>query len=286
MDTAQEDSSDFSEDDLAEPLFPKKQIEETKDVWTNLLKSCPPHLQNRVFYLLSTKYPNVVSKHSVDFGRCTLPDPKFKLELNTDKPFVSKPYPLNAAYQSFIDEIVQEMIAEGFLIEEASEYGSGVFVRARPSSDGNHRIRLIYDLRKLNSVTRKSLYPIPSIRNLLQKLRNRPYRYLLDLKDSYQSIELDEKTRHLASVVTASGQYTPTRMGYGFTNAPSHFSRVISRTIAGIDDTFNYLDDIVLVADTPEGLIEVLDKVLDRLDKAGFRISLGKISLLRKTYES
>ena len=32
MDTAQEDSSDFSEDDLAEPLFPKKQIEETKDV--------------------------------------------------------------------------------------------------------------------------------------------------------------------------------------------------------------------------------------------------------------
>ena len=74
MDTSQEESSDFSEDDLAEPLFPKKRIEETKDVWTNLFKTCPPHLQNRIFYLLSTKYPNVVSKHSVDFGKCTLPD--------------------------------------------------------------------------------------------------------------------------------------------------------------------------------------------------------------------
>ena len=277
-----EQSSDFSESDFAENLQPKKRVEEPKQVWENLLKNCPTHLQNKIFYLLSSKYPNVVSKNSMDFGRCTLPDSQFKIELNTTQPFTTKPYPLNSCYQAFVKEIIDEMQAEGFLIEESSEYGSGVFVRARPSADGNHRIRLVYDLRKLNSVTKKQLHPIPSIKNLLQKLRNKKHWALVDLKDSYQSIELAKETRHLASIVTSDGQYTPTRMGYGFSNAPSFFSRVIARTISGIGNCFNYLDDIVLVADTPEELVETFDKVLEKLDTSGFRISLGKIAMFKR----
>ena len=282
MDEILTETSDFTEDDMAESLFPKIRIEESKQVWENLLGSCPKHLQNRVFHLLTTKFPNVVSKHSVDFGKCTLPDSKFKIELNTEERFTAKPYPLNSCYQAFVQETIDEMVAEGFLIEESSEYGSGVFVRARPSADGNHRIRLVYDLRRLNSVTKKNLYPIPSIKNLLQKLKNKKHWCLVDLKDSYQSIELAEETRHLASIVVANGQYTPSRMGYGFTNAPSHFSRVIARTIAGIKDVFNYLDDLLILADTPEELVDNFEKVLNRLDKAGFRISLGKVCMFKK----
>ena len=60
---------------------------------------------------------------------------------------------------------------------------------------------------------------------LLQKLRGHPYFGILDLKDAYQAIEMHPETRHYASIVTSSGQYTPLRMGYGFQNAPAHFSR-------------------------------------------------------------
>jgi hypothetical protein len=55
--------------------------------------------------------------------------------------------------------------------------------------------KVIYDLRKLNAQTVKNLYPIPNIKMLLQKLRNKQFFGMLDLKDSYQSIVLDESTR-------------------------------------------------------------------------------------------
>lgn len=47
---------------------------------------------------------------------------------------------------------------------------------------GNFRVRVIYDLRKLNLQTVKNLYPIPNIKMLLQKMRNKKYFGMVDLK--------------------------------------------------------------------------------------------------------
>lgn len=47
--------------------------------------------------------------------------------------------------------------------------------------------RVIYDLRKLNSQTVKNLYPIPHIKMLLQRLRNKSHFGLLDLKGTFTS---------------------------------------------------------------------------------------------------
>ena len=55
---------------------------------------------------------------------------------------------------------------------------------------GNVRIRVIYDLRKLNSQTIKNLYPIPNIKMLLQKLRNKSHFGLLDLKVSTYILQI------------------------------------------------------------------------------------------------
>lgn len=237
-----ESESEMSEEDLSEELFYQKKIQESKSTWENLLKYVPKEYQKWVFYLLTQKHKHVISKHGTDFGSVTLPGSQFKIELENEQAFSCRPYPLNEVYKEFVDETIQDMVKAGLLIQEASQFGTGVFVRARPSADGNHRIRLIYDLRKLNSVTKRSYHPIPSIKSLLQKLNKKNYWCLVDLKDSYQSILLDPATRHVASIVCASGQFTPTRMGYGFCNAPSHFSKVIAQVIANLPGIFNYLD--------------------------------------------
>ena len=212
------ESETMSEDDLAPDLFSKKRIEEPKAVWSKVLESVPNNLRKRVFYTLTEKYPNVVSKNGTDFGECSLEDSDFKIELTSKEPFHSKVYPLNEIYKAFLDESIQDMVKAGLLIEESSAYGTGCFIRARPSSDGNYRIRCIYDLRRLNSLTIRTHHPIPNIKFLLQRLNKKRFWALIDLKDSYQSIKLDPATRHVAAIVTASGQFVPTRMGYGFTN--------------------------------------------------------------------
>ena len=276
---------DDTEESLVEDFFYQKRIlPSTQETWTELLKDVPPSLKEKVFHLLTNKHRNAFSATPTDFGLCEIPNCDFRIDLNTSEPFSTKPYPLNSVYRQQIKETCSEMISAGLLLEEASNYGSGVFIRPRPDSSGtgNHRIRIIYDLRKLNSLTIRDNFPIPSIKSLLQGLANKKYFILIDLKDSYQSIPIHPKDRHKAAIVTADGVYTPTRMGYGFTNAPSWFSKCIAQAIKGIKDTVNYLDDIIISSNDPTELLKLLDEVLSALEKAGFKCSLPKLNLFKR----
>lgn len=58
------------------------------------------------------------------------------------------------------------------------------------------------DLRKLNSLTKKTLHPIPLIKNLIQKLSGHQHYILVDLKDSYQSLRIHKDDRSKAAIVT------------------------------------------------------------------------------------
>jgi hypothetical protein len=138
------------------------------------------------------------------------------------------------------------------------------------------------DLRKLNSLTKKTLHPIPLIKNLIQKLSGHQHYILIDLKDSYQSLRIHKDDRSKAAIVTSSGQFIPTRLGYGFCNAPSHFSKIIASVLARFQNVFNYLDDIVLYGNDVNKLVDLFDEVLGALEKAGFRISLHKLALFKK----
>ena len=74
----------------------------------------------------------------------------------------------------------------------------------------------------------------------------------------------------------------PKRMLYGFCNTPFHFSRTIARVIGSIKGCVNYMDNIILTGDLAVDLLDTLDRVLDSLKKAGFKINLSKVSLFKK----
>ena len=283
-DEEMESSSGFEEDDLAEDLFqPKKPLNNSPEFWSDLLSSAPPELQHQLLHMLTVTHKDAFPQHAVDFGNCTLPGSDFPINLSSNATFSTKPYPLNHVYQSHIDETVEQMIKAGLLVEGASSYGSGVFVRSRPDQTGaGHRIRLIFDLRKLNSYTIRDNFPLPNIRLLLQTLYGKRHFALLDLKDSYQSIKIKEEDQVKAAIVTANQVLIPKRMSYGFCNAPSHFSRTIARVVGPIKGCVNYMDDIILTGDLAVDLLDTLDKVLDNLKKAGFKINLSKVTLFKK----
>ena len=135
---------EFSEDDLVEGLLQHRRIDSSKETWESLLKEVPERLRKRVFHLLTTKHDKVVAKSTVDFGLCEVPNSKFRITLKDDTPITTKPYPLNHVYRAFIQETLENMLSNNLLLKEPSNFGSGVFVRARPdgSNTGNVRIRV------------------------------------------------------------------------------------------------------------------------------------------------
>ena len=49
-----------------------------------------------------------------------------------------------------------------------------------------------------------------------------------------------------------------------------------------IPQTFNYMDDILCYGETYEECLSAFEKVIERLDTYGFRISLSKLSMFKK----
>ena len=274
----------MSESDMGEDIFKKIRIPDSSKIWKEVLADVPDHLQKRVFHLLTTRFENVVSKFSTDFGCCSLQDSEFSIDLEDNTPIFCKPYALNRVYEEQLKEIITDMVNSKLLVPESSNYSTGVFIRPRPdaTNTNNHRIRCISDYRSLNAKTIRDLFPLPNINMILQKLNKKKFFILLDLKDSYQAIKIKESDRYKASLITSFGQFTPTRLGYGFKNAPSFFSRQIYRVIHDIPDCFNYLDDICCVGNTAEECLDIFEKVIERLDFYGFRISLTKLNIFKR----
>ena len=277
-------SSDFNEDNLEFDSLNPPRATDSKKTWEEVLQNVPERLQKRVFDLLTNKYQSVVSKSSTDIGDCTLEDSEFPITLEDNLPFSCKPYPLNSVFGEQLDEIISDMIKAGLMSPGTSNYTSGIFIRSRPdhTNSGQVRIRAISDYRRLNAKSVSDVYPLPNIKNLLQKLHSSKFFILLDLKDSYMSIRIKEQDQHKAALITHKGVYLPKRMQYGFKNAPSHFSRVLGRAISGLESVCSYLDDIIIMGDSEESCIDTLELVLERLSRFNFRISLNKLKIFGK----
>ena len=62
-----------------------------------------------------------------------------------------------------------------------------------PKKDGS--LRFCVDFRRLNSVTRKDVYPLPRVDDILDTLENARYFTTLDLASGYWRVPLDEDAR-------------------------------------------------------------------------------------------
>jgi hypothetical protein len=71
-------------------------------------------------------------------------------------------------------------------------------------------------------------------------------------------------------------------MPLGFTSAPATFERLMATVLAGFqwDKFLLYLDDIILIGNSFENMLENLEKVFDRLQRAGLKLKAKKCYLI------
>ncbi len=190
-----------------------------------------------------------------------------------------QPYRTPIVRREIVSQMIDAMEAQGVVQPSVSPWASPVVLV--PKKDGSWRFCV--DYRRLNSVTRKDVYPLPRVDDILAALGGTKYFSTLDLASGYWQVEMTEDARSKTAFTTFKGLFEFTRMPFGLCNAPATFQRVMQRVLAGLEwkTCFVYIDDVLVASKTFEEHLQHLRDVFLRLRSANLRLKPKKCGFLR-----
>ena len=123
------------------------------------------------------------------------------------------------------------------------------------------------DYRALNHQTKKDIYPLPRIDDLLDKLSRATCLSAIDLASGYHQVRLAPGDCEKTAFVTRYGLFAYTVLPLGLCNAPSTFQRLMNSVMHGFIDKFVlvYLDDILVYSNNEDEHEAHLRQVFDQL---------------------
>lgn len=178
------------------------------------------------------------------------------------------------ALREKVSNELDRLVAEGILSPVShSEWATPIV----PVLKKNGAVRICGDFKvTLNPACDVEHYPLPVIDDMFANLRGGEQFSILDLRDAYNQIPLDEDSRKLAVINTHKGLFRYNRLPFGISSAPAIFQKTIETILQGLTGVQAYLDD-VLVSEK-NGEHRNLRSVLQRFREHGIKLRLDKCS--------
>ena len=162
-----------------------------------------------------------------------------------------------------------------------------------PKSNG--RIRLCIDPRPLNQALKRNHYPTPLIEDILPDLGKARIFSVVDARDGFWHVVMDEKSSYLTTFSTPWGRYRWMRMPFGISPAPEEFHRRMEEALEGLDGIKPIHDDIFQIygcgdndkeaeEDHDRKLKALLQRCLERnikLNKEKMKLKVDSVTYLR-----
>ena len=176
-----------------------------------------------------------------------------------------------------LEREVQDLLAKD-AIEPTTKSGffSPMFVV--PKKDGGWRP--IINLRKLNAFLSVSHFKMENINSVRDVIQENDYMGKIDLKDAYLTVPVWEKHRKYLKFAWGGQCYQFKSLPFGLATAPRTFTKLLRPVAAemrrkGVRLVL-YLDDILVMAQTREGLKEHRSQIASVLQSLGFTLNQQK----------
>ena len=171
----------------------------------------------------------------------------FQLNISIDKtikpvyqPCRRVPIPLEEKINKKIDELVRLDIIEP--VNKPSGWVSPIVPVLKADND----IRLCVDMRCANKAILRENHPLPTMDQLLPRLKKARVFSKLDIKDAFHQVEISEDSRDITTFITSRGLYRYKRLMFGISCAPEHFQKILERILLPCEGVINFIDDIVI----------------------------------------
>lgn len=199
---------------------------------------------------------------------------KHEIDVGESKPIKQRFYPVSPAVEKLIYTEIDRMLSLGVIEPSNSPWSSPMRMVIKPN-----KVRLCLDARKVNAVTIKDAYPLPSIEGIFARLPKANLISKLDLKDAYWQIGLAEEAKPLtAFTVPGRPLYQFVVMPFGLCNAPQTMCRLMDQIIPPDLKmcVFGYLDDLVIVSEDFTQHLAVLVRISEQFRKANLTLNVSK----------
>ena len=225
-------------------------------------------------------YSDVFAENDFDLGNFTA----IEHAINTGdaKPIKQKLRRTPACFVNEEEAHLKKIKDAGVIQESCSEWASSpVLIRKRDGS-----VRWCIDYRALNEVTVKDTFPLPLVEDCLDTLAGNVWFSKLDANSAYWQVRVKQEDRKKTAFETKFGLFEHIRMGFGLTNAPATFSRVVNFILKGLTwkVVLAFLD-ILVMGKTFEDHIRNLCDVLPRFRVHGMKLKPSKSVFLQPEVE-
>ena len=199
---------------------------------------------------------------------------KVHLEVEKDaRPKHAKPYSVPHTQMNLFKEELTRLVNIGVLRPiGATEWASPTFIR--PKKD--NAVRWLTDFRELNKVLKRRVYPLPNIQEVLTKRSGYEFFSKLDISMCYYTFELDKESQELCTIVTPFGKFCYNRLAMGLTCSPDICQELMENIFRDIEDSDVFIDDIGAFSKSWKSHLQLLHKILTRLQDNGFTVNPRK----------
>ncbi|KAK1796650.1 hypothetical protein P4O66_009673 [Electrophorus voltai] len=164
-----------------------------------------------------------------------------------------------------MEQYIKEVLQQGYVRPSNSPVSAGVFfVKKR---DGG--LRPCMDYRGLNKLLVQYPYPLPLVPAALEQLRGARYVTKLDLRSTYNLIQIKEGDEWKTAFSTSTGHYEYLVLPYGLAAAPSVFQAYINGVLREFlgSSVVAYIDDILIYSPSRNQHVRNVRAVLQTLLK-------------------
>lgn len=274
-------------DDLLDQMFDKLVVG-SKDIETYYQKKYSDFPQNLTQDRMKADvkkmcqgFRGVFARDETDSGVLSEADDEFEIEF-IDEPhpwktngFHSKEYHYTQPQREEI-RWQMKLLCHRKFVSKATKHArwtSAIFCMGKKTGD----IRIVFDYRKLNQITKRMYTPIPDMDTLVGKFQGKNFITTLDMKGGNWHCPVKKEDREKLGFVFEGETYVWNRMPFGLTNAPMHFQRIMTRLFADMKETVSvYIDDISIFTKTWAEHLKVLQEVFTRLKKKGIKLRADK----------
>ena len=189
---------------------------------------------------LIKKYPSVFS------DGVGLLEGEYHIRLDSQvTPVQHAPRRVPVAYRESLQKSLDDLVGEDVLAPVTSPTKWVNSMVAVPKPDG--RMRICLDPKDLNEAVQREHYQIPTIEEVATRLHGAKLFTVLDARNGFWHIKLDDESSYLTTFNTPFGRYRWKRMPFGISSAPEVFQCRMCETVEGLKGVEVVADDFVVV---------------------------------------